>query len=173
MSGNIKDLFTGGSARKLAEGETLFHAGDPVHVMFLVTGGKVGLIRHTRSGTPIVLQLAVAGQVLAEASAYSERYHCNAVATAPAELVAVGRARFLRRLGADPRASEHWAASLAHSVQSARIRAEIRTLRTVAERLDAWLGKERALPPRGQWQDLAHELGVTPEALYRELARRR
>jgi hypothetical protein len=43
----------------------------------------------------------------------------------------------------------------------------------VAERLDAWLGAEGGLPDRGRWQELAEELGVTREALYRELARRR
>jgi CRP-like cAMP-binding protein len=64
-------------------------------------------------------------------------------------------------------------AHLANAVQEARLRAEIRSLRTTAERLDAWLGEGRALPVKGQWQDLAGELGVTREALYRELAKRR
>ena len=62
---------------------------------------------------------------------------------------------------------------LAHAVQEARMKSEIRTLRTVAERLDAWLSaKDGGLPPKGQWQELASELGVSREALYRELARR-
>ena len=52
--------------------------------------------------------------------------------------------------------------------------AEILSLRTVAERLDAritWRGGE--VPPRGTWKTVASELGTSPEALYRELARRR
>lgn len=49
----------------------------------------------------------------------------------------------------------------------------IRTLRIVAERLDAWFGEGHALPSKGEWQTLAFELGVSREALYRELARRR
>jgi len=49
---------------------------------------------------------------------------------------------------------------------------EIRALRTVSERLDAWLAGGRMLPPKGEWQDLAQILGVTREALYRELAQR-
>ena len=47
-------------------------------------------------------------------------------------------------------------------------------MRRLSDRLDAWLmmnlGK---LPSKGGWLPLAAELGVTPEALYRELARRR
>jgi CRP-like cAMP-binding protein len=43
----------------------------------------------------------------------------------------------------------------------------------VAERFDAWLDEGHSLPEKGRWKDVAAELGVTREALYRELARRR
>ncbi len=49
----------------------------------------------------------------------------------------------------------------------------IRSLHTVAERLDAWVETNNALPLKGHIQDLTRILGVTKEALYRELARRR
>lgn len=58
-------------------------------------------------------------------------------------------------------------------VQAARLRAEIRSLPKVADRLDAWLAAGNRLPERGQWQDAAAELGVTREAMHRELSRRR
>ncbi|QOF75476.1 hypothetical protein IG197_34440 (plasmid) [Aminobacter sp. SR38] len=46
--------------------------------------------------------------------------------------------------------------------------------RTVAERLDAWFGEnDWKLPPKGNWQGMASEIGVTPETLYRQLAVRR
>lgn len=63
--------------------------------------------------------------------------------------------------------------NLARTVQAARVRAEIRSLPKVAERLDAWLDEGHVLPTKGRWQDLAAELGVSREALYRELAQRR
>jgi hypothetical protein len=66
-----------------------------------------------------------------------------------------------------------WSAMLARSVQAARLRSEIRSMLRVAERLDAWLGEGNALPGKGRWQEVASELGVTREALYRELSRRR
>lgn len=44
-------------------------------------------------------------------------------------------------------------------------------MRTVWERLDGWLALHGELPPRGGWIEIAREIGVTPEALYRELAR--
>ena len=45
--------------------------------------------------------------------------------------------------------------------------------RVLADRLDAWLAEGHAFPERGRQQELAAELGVTREALYREMARRR
>lgn len=74
---------------------------------------------------------------------------------------------------ANPAAAQLWAARLARGLQTARLQAEVRTLRTVAARLDAWTEVFPGLPPKGQIQDLAHTLGVTREALYRALARRR
>jgi hypothetical protein len=41
-------------------------------------------------------------------------------------------------------------------------------------RLDAWLEfNGSSLPQKGNWHTLARELAVSPEALYRELARRK
>ena len=59
-------------------------------------------------------------------------------------------------------------------MQAARFRSEILTRKTVSERFDAWLGLPgNGLPPRGEWKTVAAHIGVSPEALYRELSRRR
>jgi CRP-like cAMP-binding protein len=173
MSDALALLFDTAEPRRIYAGARLFHGGDPVHDMYLVTEGAVDLTRVTGTGASVILQRARPGQVLAEASAYSATYHCDAQAIMPALVRSVPVVDFRARLKADPALAERWAAHLAHAVQTARLRAEIRTLRTVAERLDAWLGEGRALPAKGAWQDLAAELGVSREALYRELARRR
>lgn len=48
------------------------------------------------------------------------------------------------------------------------------SLKTVAERLDAWTAANQGAPPiKGEWKTVAVEMGVSPEALYRELAKRR
>jgi CRP-like cAMP-binding protein len=66
-----------------------------------------------------------------------------------------------------------WAASMSHQLQAARSRAELMSLRTVSERLDFWLvWNEGGLPGKGLWNDVAEEIGVSPEALYRELSAR-
>ncbi len=157
----------------LGPGEALFRGADPVRRMYLVARGRVSLIRHTHAGASVRLQIAGPGMVLAEASAYSSRYHCDAFAEDEARLMALPRARFLAGLEAQPELARAWSAHLARQVQTARMRAEIRTLKTVEQRLEMWLAEGNALPGKGQWQELAAELGVSREALYRELARRR
>lgn len=77
------------------------------------------------------------------------------------------------RLKSDHFLMEHWARHLASVVPGPRIRAEIRSLPRVSDRLDAWFAKGHLLPGKVRRQEVAAELGVTREALYRELARRR
>jgi CRP-like cAMP-binding protein len=82
---------------------------------------------------------------------------------------ALPKTAFLAALARDTNVATDWAAMLARGVQAARLRSEIRTLPKVTDRLDAWFGEGNALPHKGHWQNVASELGVTREALYREL----
>lgn len=173
MCDAVGRLFQDASRRVLAPGESLFHRGDPVQSMFLLRSGRVDLVRHGATGTRMILHRASAGSMLAEASAWSDAYHCDAVAVDASETAVMPRTTFRARIAGDPRLAEALAMSLARSVQAARLRAEIRSLPKVAERLDAWLGDGNSLPERGRWHELAAELSVTREALYRELSRRR
>ena len=158
----------------LSEGEVLFRTGDPVRSMFVVANGLVRLVRHLPHGPALTLQLAGEGSVLAEASLFADAYHCDAVAAEPSRILAAPRGRVEDAVTHDPGTARAWAGHLAAEVQRARTQVEIVSLKTVAERLDAWLTfRGGGLPPKGQWQRVASEISVTPEALYRELARRR
>lgn len=160
--------------RQLDPGAHLFHRGDEVASLFAVREGRVDLVRGLENGSAITLQRAEAGMVLAEASVFSGAYHCDGVAASASLVLAVPKPRFRERLRSDADFAELWTGHLARQVQQARFRSEVLALRTVAERLDMWLAwQDGALPPRGRWNAIATELGVSPEALYRELARRR
>lgn len=172
MSQAMDRIFDGATKRDLAPGETLFRAGDPVRALFLVIAGEVRLLRTTGAGAEVTVQRAGAGAVLAEASLFSARTHCEARAADTAQVLAQPVAVIRSRLGADAALTADWAAHLARSLQAARSIAAIRALRTVNERLDAWLAEGHAMPPKGRWQEVAADLGVTREALYRALARR-
>ncbi len=162
-----------GRMQRVEKGGYLFHARDKVHLMHRIAEGEVHLVRQTEDGAKMVFQRAGPGDILAEASLYARAYHCDGQAIEESVVQTLARADFISVLEKDSEFAHAWAAHLAKSVQSARLASEIRTLRTVAERLDAWCAEFGALPEKGHWQDVAAELGVSREALYRELARRR
>lgn len=173
MSQGIEQIFDKARILPGVGGQHLFRKGDVVTVVHLVVAGEVTLQRVTETGAVLTLQRAGPGDVLAEASIYADRYHCDGVVVQETSVKALPIAVFRRALAADPTVSEQWAKRLAEATQAARMQAEVRSLRTVAARLDAWLSLSGDLPAKGRWQDVASEIGVSREALYRELARRR
>ena len=156
---------------RLAPGQTLFLTGEPIRSIYVVLEGSVRLVRHQASGAAVVLQRAEANQLLAEASLSAARYHCDALSEHGARLARISKRKILEAQREDAGWLEDLAAHLAAEVQRARARAELLSLRTVGERLAAWKTLHGQLPPRGRWIDVAQEIGVTPEALYRELSR--
>ncbi len=157
----------------LSEGEILFRFGDPVRSLFLVASGGVRLVRHLPHGAALTLQSAEQGSILAEASMFATRYHCDAVALSAARILVLSRRYAIEALTDDPALALLWAKHLTLEIHRSRTQVEIMSLKTVEQRLDAWLALRGDLPSRGQWHRLASEIGVTAEALYRELARRR
>lgn len=156
-----------------AAGAPVFHLGDPIRFIHVVRSGVVHLVRHQDNGTALILQRAGPNSILAEASLYSASYHCAARAEVAGVTWAIARAGLLARIEEDTELAIAWARHLAHEVQQARLQSEILSLKTVAARLDAWVSCHGSLPARGHWSMLAHEVGVSPEALYREIAWRR
>lgn len=162
-----------GRTRTFAAGEALFRVGDPVRNLHVVREGQVHLVRHQIDGVALILQRASAGDVLAEASLHSRNYHCDAVAERNSLAWSIRKRDFQERLRTDKALSEAWSQHLAHEVQKARLHAEILSLKTVAARVDSWVAWNGTLPERGHWATVAEQIGVSPEALYRELAKRR
>jgi CRP-like cAMP-binding protein len=176
MSPAIEPYLKGLRARQqhFAGGQPLFHRGDRVEQMHFVLTGAIHLVRHQRDGSVLILQRAAPGSILAEASLYSDTYHCDAVASGPAGTRAYAKPGLKKLLAKSPGFSDVWASYLAQELQRTRLRAEILSLKTVAQRLDAWIAWRGAgLPEKGEWKLLASEIGVSPEALYREIAHRR
>ena len=160
--------------RHFDKGALLFAQRDKVQSLHLIETGAVHLVRHQIGGFALTLHRADAGAILAEASLFSERYHCDAVAQQPTRTVCIPKATVQAEMTRDPALTRAWAVFLTREVQATRARAEILALRTVANRLDAWLAMRGGdLPDKGGWKSVAGEIGVSAEALYRELARRR
>ena len=175
MSFSANNLFGGlaSQKRRFDPGAYLFHRGDPVQSLFRVVEGEVQLVRHQEAGGMIVLQRAMPGDVVAEASVFAASYHCDAVPRLEAIVEIVPKDAFLTHFRQNPDFAETWAAKLAREVQLMRLQNEILSLKTVRERLQAWLAWHGDLPPKGEWVQLARQIGVSPEALYREIGKQR
>lgn len=162
-----------GSERLVGAGAYLFHRGDAVTWMMVVLAGEVRLVRHQPDGRMVILQRARGVALIAEASLFSDTYHCDGVAESSARLRLIDRALVRRRFDADPAFASLWLRHLAGEIRDARLRSEILALKRIGDRLDAWLAWHETMPEKGGWKRLAEDIGVTPEALYREMARRR
>ena len=160
--------------RRLSPGESLFHDGDPVESLFLVLTGELRVTRLLPHGVELTLQRPTAGAIVHESSLFAGHYACDARAARTSTVRSVPVQRVVAALRRSCELAHSWARYLEGELHRARTQAEILSLRTVAERLDAWsVFNPGALPPRGRWHQLAEEIGVSAEALYRELARRR
>jgi CRP-like cAMP-binding protein len=157
--------------RTFRKGQYLFHQGDSVVSMFLIESGEARLLRRQRG--VIVLQRALPGSFLAEASLFTASYHCDATATTRVSARLISRLSMRKLFENDPAFASAWASHLADEVRGARQRAEILAFKTVAERFDAWIAAKEQFPPKGTWKTVAQEIGTSPESLYREIARRR
>ena len=160
----------------LAPGELLFRQSDPATAIYKVEGGRIRLIRRTVDDHLVVLHTAHSGEFLAEASLFSEAYHCDAVALVASHVRSYSKVNLLAEFRTDPGLAEAFMASLARQVQDLRARLELRNVRSARERLLQYLRLRlgpngRTVSVEGQYQDIAAEIGLTREALYRALAR--
>jgi CRP-like cAMP-binding protein len=161
--------------RKLKAGELLFHLGDKTVGLYEVIAGRLRLMRVDRSGHEIVLYVAGEGETIAEASLFSPAYHCDAIAASDAVVRVYPKAAVLTAFAKDPKAAQAFAATLARQVMNLRTRLELRNIRSARERVRQFLALNasadgRTVELRGTVKELANELGLTHEALYRTLA---
>lgn len=82
MIGNLIPMLLQIPGRNLrfSAGDPVFRTRDEVKNVHVILKGRIHLVRHQADGFPLTLQRAEAGAILAEASLYSPRYHCDAIA---------------------------------------------------------------------------------------------
>jgi CRP-like cAMP-binding protein len=161
--------------RELASGEILFEQGAPAAAIYRVEGGRLRLIRRSVDDHLVILHTARRGELFAEASLFAERYHCDAVAAAPSRIRVYPKARVLEALRAEPAFAEAFMARLAHQLQDLRARMELRNIRSARERLLQYCRLRagvcgRRVAIEGRLQDIAAEIGISREVLYRTLS---
>jgi CRP/FNR family transcriptional regulator, dissimilatory nitrate respiration regulator len=161
--------------RRLAAGDSLFRQGERTAGLYEVIKGRLRLARPNLDGSEIVLYVAAAGETIAEASLFSPTYHCDAIAVTDAAVRLYPKAPMLAEFQRSPEAAKKYMAMLAGEVMNLRTRLEQRNIRSAHDRVRHYLVVNaapdgRTVQLRGTLKELAAELGLTHEVVYRVLS---
>ena len=164
-----------GVERALKAGQTLFRRGQHTLGFYEVISGSVRLVRVDRAGREAVLHVAATREALAEASLFAPAYHCDAIAVSDAVVRLYPKALVLGEFERDPKAAQAFMAMLARQVMNLRTRLEQRNILSAHDRIWHYLALNtgpdgRTVKLASTLKNLAVELGLTHEALYRTLA---
>jgi CRP-like cAMP-binding protein len=168
---NLRKL---GRERALARGEVLFRKDDVAAGIYEIDQGQVRLSRLDSEGREVVLHVAGLGDLIAEASLFSPVYNCDATAVTNARARFYPKSALLAEFRRDPEAVDAFMAMLARELMALRTRLEQRNIRSASARLQNYLALNTGadgltVTLQGTIKDLAAELGLTHEALYRTL----
>jgi CRP/FNR family transcriptional regulator, dissimilatory nitrate respiration regulator len=164
-----------GVEHRVSARQALFHRGDRVTSLYEVVEGRFRLVRLSQDGSEIILYTAVAGETIAEASLFSDKYHCDAIAVTDAVVRLYPKAAMLAQFQRSPATAKKYMAMLARQVMELRTRLEQRNIRSARERVWHYLainvGQDGlTVRLRGTVKELAAELGLTHEVVYRVLS---
>lgn len=167
---------TVGTPRACSHGVTLFRRGNIVRHLFVVVDGEVRLVRHPELGQAVILQAARHGDIVAEASIFAQEYHCDAVTVTGVNFVRFDSEEVRRGMLADPESGAALVRRFANEIQRLRSRAALLTIRSAEQRVVAYLESiavpdEKFVDPGCSWKDVATEIGLTFETVYRTLSK--
>jgi len=155
------------SVMVLAKGLNVFNQNDLSTGLFFLCSGAVVLRRSTARGDSAVLHRAEAGDTFAEASLFSEVYHCTATTCRESEIIQFKKEALLAIFDTDADFARAIAARFAQQVQSGRRKSELLTIRNANERIMAALSD-------GMLKDdisvFADSIGLAHATVYRGLS---
>jgi CRP-like cAMP-binding protein len=170
----LQRLFGARPMRQLARDESLFRQGAPATAVFLISRGRLRMIRHLASGDRITIHTGRSGELFAEGSLFSDVYQCDAIAAEPTRVRACGKAEMLAAIGGSPSTMLALLEQVTGSLHHARAMRELRNIRSADDRVLQHLhlsaSKDGAVVFDRPLLEVAEDLGLTHEAYYRALA---
>lgn len=150
----------------MQQGDVLFGQNQPTSGMYRVVSGCVTLQRVTLAGDALTLHRAVSGGYFAEASIFSESYHCEAVCTKAGRVMKIAKDAVVAEMQSNPAFFEGFTKLLAVQVQQYRVHIEMLAIRSAKERVlvAVQAGYLEATVP-----EFASRINLTHEACYRAL----
>jgi CRP/FNR family transcriptional regulator len=155
------------------KGAVLFSPGNSTRGFYAVLDGAVRLYRISPKGKEITLEIAGAGSTFAEASLFSDVYHCRAEALRDSTVHLIRKDPFLELIQRDIRFAAAWIHILSLEVIHLRQRIEELSLKTPRARIVSYIlllaemqhSASVTLPVHRK--SIATLLGMTHETFYR------
>lgn len=146
--------------------DVLFRQGQPTSGLFRIISGRVTLRRHSEKGEVLTLHRAAAGATFAEASIFSDVYHCDAICDAAGIVEKLDKAAVLKLMEADQDFSAAFTRHLAQQVQHYRAHIEMLAIKSAKERI---MVAVQAGYFEATAMELASHINLSHEACYRGL----
>jgi CRP-like cAMP-binding protein len=152
--------------QKYAKNDVVFKQGEDTRGLFFVLSGQVNLCRYTESGHVITVHRATANSLFAEASLFSDRYHCDAQCNTACDIFCIDKAVILKCMDSEPKFSKQFNKLLASQIQNYRQILEILAIKSATDRILVAITAGYLV---GSVIDFASQIGLTHEACYRGL----
>lgn len=154
--------------RAVSSGQALFKQGDATTGVYYLISGGIDLIRGLASGHDVILHRARAGETFAEASLFSNHYHCTAIATRDSRVMECLRTVVQEKMTSDAEFSWQLASRFAMQIQEGRRHVELLSIRSADERI--LMAMEDGLLT-DDIVSFASVIGLAQETVYRALKR--
>ena len=119
----------------MQQGDILFRQDQATAGLYRVLTGCVTLKRTSSEGEALTLHRAVSGGYFAEASIFSDTYHCDAICTVAGSALKISNSAVIATMLSNPEFSETFARLLAVQVQQYRAHIELLAIRSAKERV--------------------------------------
>ena len=152
----------------VTQGETLFVQGGVTAGLYHLSTGAIDLKRTTETGHTVLIHHARSNSTFAEASLFSDHYHCTAYVAKDSELVLCKRSAILNLFDTDIDFARAMASRFASQIQISRRRVELLSIRSASQRILEALHDGLLFEDIASFADV---IGLAPETVYRSLAK--
>lgn len=162
------------SISSLQKGDYLFRDGDPVRDLFYVVDGALKAVRYNLDGKEMVMLRGVSGEFFAESGIALTHYVCAAIAEKDTLVAGIPVEVVMDELGGAESFALGLILQVSRNARKQCSRYERLRLKRAQDRIIHYLvcetGSQGVFEVTTSLADLADELGLEPETLYRSLS---
>ncbi|MEM8778017.1 MAG: Crp/Fnr family transcriptional regulator [Cyanobacteria bacterium P01_G01_bin.49] len=161
--------------REIAAKQMLVQQGETTDSIYFLLSGQIRLVTFTEEQM-INHYFVLTGESFGEIALFSETYACSAIADIPSRIAAIDKELFRQALEDDSTLATVYMNQLTYRYKTVKTLLELRSIRSARERLLQYLTRQKepnnhTVVLQRPLKDLAIELGLSAEALYRNLSR--